>query len=151
MADIWFHEAALEVDLPLNLTLRTGAEWMAATNLEAGVNHGKRIPFRPEWRLRPTLSYDTDRWSMGYTAEYTGEQNWDVSNLKRNGGFWQHHIRATYRHQSLGTFSLEVANLTDMAEVPTQMGGFSNTEFSTGYRGFPAPGRRGYLSWSYVF
>lgn len=150
-ADIWFHEAALEIDLPLSFTLRAGAEWMAATNLEAGVNFGKRIPFRPEWRLRPSLSYDTDRWSVGYVAEYSGPQYWDISNLKRSEGFWQHHIRATYRHPSWGTFSLEVANLTDLSEVPTQMGGFTNTEFSTGYRGFPAPGRRGYLSWSYVF
>ncbi len=150
-AQLWYGEVAAEADLPLDLTLRSALELLVSHNQEFGVNYGNELPFRPRVRFRPSLSHESDRWSVGYEVEFSGPQFWDVANLKSSEGFWQHNIRVSHRHRSWGTFTVELLNLSDLTQVPTQSGNFSNVEFSTGYRGFPAPGRRGYLSWSYAF
>ncbi len=150
-AEIFFHEMSVAIDFPLDVTAGLAVDWMATKNLGEGGNRGKALPFRPAYRLRPSLGYERSGWFAGYDAELVGPQFWDVANLKRGEAFWIHNVRLSYAPRSWGKFSIEVLNLADVTEVPAQFGMFQSAEFSSGFQGFPAPGRRGYLSWSYVF
>ncbi len=150
-AEILFQEASVVLEFPYDITAGLTLDWMSTKNLSVGVDRGKALPFRPQYRLRPSLGYEVGAWTVGYDAELVGPQFWDIANLKRGEAFWLHNARVSYASRSYGKFSVEALNLADVTEVPAQFGSFQSTEYSSGFQGFPAPGRRGYLSWSYVF
>jgi vitamin B12 transporter len=148
------HELALETRLPLNLRLQTGASFLYSVNLsDVSYEIGKQLPDRPPYRLQGGLSYETQRMGLGYNLSVYGPLYWDVANLKQMSPFTEHGAYVFWNTKTFGTFTLEAKNLTDVITAYSSYGNGIGSESildnTTAYYGYPAPGRRFYLTWNY--
>src|SRR5205823_11082804 len=95
------------------------------------------------------VSYVRPRWSVSYELVVYGPMYWDLANAKQLSAIAQHNVRAMWDSKSVGSFGIELDNLTDVITAPSSAGAFETIDNSTGYFGYPAPGRRWYVSWRY--
>ncbi len=110
---------------------------------------GKELPERAPWRWQMDLSWMGERLSVGYSLSWSGPVFSDLSNLRKRSSTQDHSLWAGVATPGWGRFRLEVRNLLNTLKVDSLFAGEAVSEYTTGYAGFPAPGRRVYLSWQY--
>jgi hypothetical protein len=91
--------------------------------------------------------YEHGPWSFTYTFSLWGPSYWDLANYRQLSATVDHSVLASWDAKSWGTFGLEVHNLTDVLTATSTFGAWQMTDNTTGYLGYPAPGRRIYLTW----
>lgn len=113
--------------------------------------NGKKLPHRPFYTLHAGLNYDIQRVSVGYSFLLRGPSFWDVANLKQMGVISDHNLSASWDTKDWGTLGLEIRNLLNELAVPASFSSLSGNilDNTTGYPGYPAPGRKVYVSWKY--
>ncbi len=145
------HEVAVQARFGfLPVDWKAGVAFLPTTNLSpiAGDN-GKRLPGRSEYRFENVLGVAAGPWRLRYRTALYGPTYWDTGNFKKMASFWDHSAQAAWESRVFGSFALDLLNLTDTNTVVSETAGFPSTDNTTGYLGFPAPGRRVYLSWRY--
>lgn len=112
---------------------------------------GKELPRRPFYTLHAGLNYVINKVSIGYAFLLRGPFFWDVANLKQMGVTSDHGLNASWDTKDWGTLSLEIRNLFNTLAAPASFSSLSGNilDNTTGYPGYPAPGRRMYISWKY--
>jgi outer membrane receptor protein involved in Fe transport len=149
-AEIHGQEVSAELDTTWSVRLKTGASLIWTQNLsDVDSQRGKELPGRPPYRVVAGLSYDSDRFDVGYQSAWNGATYWDLSNAKRLSPISDHGVYVTVRPKGWGTWNLEIKNIFDTITAASQYGAVSIVDNTTGYFGYPAPGRRFYLSWKY--
>ncbi len=143
-------ELAADVSLPLGFSAGGTLSWMATEN-QSSVSYwqGKELPYRPTWRADNRLGWKRGAFRLGYSLTLWGELYEDLINQKRRESLVEHALEAAVETKEYGDWRLEAANLTDVLTVDGSAGAFRTVENTTGYLGYPAPGRRLYLSWRY--
>lgn len=133
--------------------VQTSAIWMDSDNLSrVSYETGKDLPLRPDWRLHASASYSLGEFEFGYQLAWVGPAYGDTANTRKLGAVLYHSANIAWRTQQLGMFQLEGRNLSD---ATTAASSYQNTtietiDYTTGYSGYPAPGRRIYLTWTYT-
>ncbi len=149
-AEVLAHELAVEGRTAWDIGARAALTFLSAKNLsDVAAQYGNELPHRPPYQTDLVLSYTRPRWSLSYELVVYGPTYWDLANAQRLGAVANHNLRAAWDSLGAGSFGLELDNLTDVISAPSSVGAFSTTDNSTGYFGYPAPGRRMYLSWRY--
>ncbi|MCB0406115.1 MAG: TonB-dependent receptor [Bdellovibrionales bacterium] len=132
--------------------LQASAVWMDSDNLSrVSYETGKDLPLRPDWRLQTSTSYKLGDFEFGYQLSWVGPAYGDTANTRKLGGVLYHSANVAWRTKRWGVFLLEGRNLGD---ATTAASTYQNTtietvDYTTGYSGYPAPGRRVYLTWTY--
>ncbi len=110
---------------------------------------GRELPYRPRWRGEGRLGWSSGHFRLGYQLTVWGELYEDLVNSKRRQSVIEHGAQAAWDSATWGDWQLEAANLGDVLTVDAAVGAFRTVENTTGYLGYPGPGRRLYLSWRY--
>lgn len=144
------HEGTVELKLFKFGELNTSAVFFSGENLsDLPYHRGKELPNRPKMRLLERAGYQNDRFGLAYQLQWLGERYWDLANLKKMNPTVEHGLFLNVRPPKWGQFNFELLNIFDTFMANSTLSGFQVVDNTTGYLGFPAPGRRIYLSWSY--
>lgn len=132
-----------------NFGMRSSLAFLQTQNLsQASFENGRELPGRPPYRVNVDLTYESGRWRAGYGLQLNGPSFWDRTNSKKMAAWVEHQAYVAYQ-SSLGTFQIEGRNLGDSVSVPSRIGALEVLDNTTGSQGYPAPGRRFFLSWRY--
>jgi iron complex outermembrane receptor protein len=143
-------EFGLEAGLARDWTFRANAAFLSAINLSsAAAYQGRTLPMRPSFRGGLETQWAQGPWRLTYSIQATGALYADSANTRRIGEYWEHGVWGSWESRALGTWMVELRNLTDATTVSGQDWNFSLAQNTTGLAGFPAPGRRIYLTWRY--
>jgi len=144
------HEAAVELKTDFELSVRLSGAYLSTENLsEVSYLRGKELPGRPAFRVSSVVGYRGLRWGAQHQFSWEGRSYWDLANTKSLAPWSEHGLSAYWDSHSFGVFYLEVRNLLDSITAASSLGSFETTDNNTGAWGYPAPGRRVYLSWKY--
>lgn len=148
---VFTQELGADTELPLGFSLGGNAVWMTTENQSAVAYwQGKELPYRPRWRGETRVGWRSGKFRLGYQATVWGELYEDLVNAKRREALVEHGLEAALETSSWGDWRVEAANLGDVLTVDSAVGAFRTVENTTGYLGYPAPGRRIYFSWRYA-
>jgi len=143
-------ELAIEARSRWDLNLKlTGIFLWTENRSDISYLRGKELPGRPPYRFVSSLAYEKELWSAEYTLLWNGPTYWDLSNMKLMDSTMEHGVAVSLRTRSIGNFILEGRNLFNSITATSVLGGVSTTDNTTGYFGYPAPGRRVTLTWKY--
>lgn len=78
-----------------------------------------------------------------------GERYWDLANKKKMSPIADHGISVNYSPRGWGVWNFDILNVFDTVTAYSLISGMQTLDSTTGYMGYPAPGRRIYLSWHY--
>jgi hypothetical protein len=112
---------------------------------------GRALPYRPQLRLAADLEKRLGRFFAGYTWQWQSAFYADQANVKKVSPFSEHGLRTGFASADWGTWNLEIANLFNVTSVSSEIFGLWTRESPSGLSGFPYPGRRAYLTWSYLW
>jgi len=128
---------------------RAWFNWLRAKNLtDSLTQYGRELPYRAH-RFRGEIGYQRG-WLKGrYVAEWMSGSFLDVSNTASVQPSWEHGVGISLAEKSVGTLSLDIKNIFNQMTVPGSIGQNAVTELASQVSGYPAPGRRLYLSWRY--
>lgn len=112
---------------------------------------GRELPYRPKLRVAADLEKRLGRFFAGYTWQWQSAFYADQANVKKVSPFSEHSLRAGFSSADWGTWNLEIANLLNVTSVSSEILGLWTRESPSGLSGFPYPGRRAYLTWSYLW
>ncbi len=144
------HETSLEMKLFRLGIFQTRVTSLNTENLSAlPYYYGKKIPNRPAFRLLQKLGYQNDRFGVSYQLQWVGERYLDLANTRKLSATTDHGFSLNYNPQGWGQWGLDVLNILDAVTAYSLVSGFQTIDNTTGYLGYPAPGRRIYLSWNY--
>ncbi len=144
------HETNLQANLFKLGFSQLGMAFVTTKNFsELPYYYGKEIPNRPVFRLREKLGYQTRSFGVSYQLQWIGQRYWDLANEKRLSATTDHGVSLNWSHPSWGQINIEALNIFDTVTAPTWVSGLQTIDNTTGYFGYPAPGRRLYLSWLY--
>jgi iron complex outermembrane receptor protein len=144
------HELGGELRAEWPIRLKTGVTFLDTLNLsDVPSQYGQPLPMRPGYRIAVELDWESRFFSAGYTYTLDGPVFADLAGTERLDAVSDHGIWVTYDTRLFGAFTLEVRNLADTMTVGAMDNGYAITDNTTGYFGFPAPGRRVYLTWKY--
>jgi outer membrane receptor protein involved in Fe transport len=145
------HEVALEARAVGGVGMRAGFALLGTRNLsDVAYLNGKELPGRPSYRAAMDFNFERGRLRANYGMTFYGPSYWDLANQRRLSSTVEHHLSASLDLSALGAVGLEIRNLTDVTTADTTMGNQVTTDNTTGYLGYPAPGRRVYLTWKYA-
>ena len=147
---IFSHEILAEAQTSFHLSVRGAFTLLDAINLtDSSYQYGKRLPNRPSYQGEIGLLYRWKRLELAYTLSLDGPSYWDLPNLKSLSATAEHSVSLSFDAREYGLLALEIRNLTDVITSPSSFGGIDTVDNTTGYFGYPSPGRRMYLSWKY--
>lgn len=112
---------------------------------------GRALPYRPKLRLAADVERRLGGFFAGYTWQWQSAFYADQANVKKVSPFSEHSLRAGFSSADWGTWNLEVVNLFNVTSVSSEILGLWTRESPSGLSGFPYPGRRAYLTWSYLW
>lgn len=145
-------------DLFLELNLARQISSLSAFNLCSGKNtseipyyFGKQVPNLPAWLIKQRIDSQWGWVTASYQLSWIGERYWDLANTKKLSSTLEHSAWVNYQYSKNGKVQLELINLTDEYVAKSSVSGFTTLDNTTGLGGYPAPGRRVYLSWLYDF
>ncbi len=148
-ARVLSQELSADTELPFGFSTGGSATWMVSENQSAVAYwQGKELPYRPRWRGEGRLGWRSGKFHLGYQATVWGELYEDLVNSKHRSALVEHAMEATWE-TAWGDWRLEGVNLGDVLTLDSSVGAFRTVENNSGYLGYPAPGRRIYLSWRY--
>lgn len=143
------NEAALTLKSSPGFFGRGSMSLLRTRNLTPSLSqYQKELPSRPS-RLRAEAGWDNGWLSAGYAIDWAASHYVDLSNSTQMGATSEHSLQAGLRPRGWGSFSIEIKNLWDELSVPAQVGPNAVTEVASQWSGYPAPGRRFYISWRY--
>jgi len=146
------HELGAEVQWTFPLSWKNGVTFFWTENrTEIPSQQGRELPERPTWRWQSDLMWREELFSGGYSLSWMGPAFSDLANFRNRASSQDHSVWVGVQPRGWGRFRLEVKNLFDTIKIDSAFAGESTSEYTTGYAGFPAPGRRIYLSWHYDF
>ncbi|MBI4404467.1 MAG: TonB-dependent receptor [Deltaproteobacteria bacterium] len=149
---IWGHEMGMTLESALDINLDAALTLLSTRNLSnISYQVGKALPSQPSIRFQAGLAYAKKGWQVGYQVSVLGNRYLDLANTKELSTVIEHNASVGLKTKTFGIFGLEVRNLTDVITVPSLVGSFETIDNSTGFDGYPAPGRRLYLTWQYPF
>ncbi len=144
------HESQLDFEMMKKVFSNTSITFQKTENLSDLPSYfGKKIPNRPWLRWGERLGYQGSTLGIFYQLQWIGERFLDLANTKKLGSIAEHGINVNYRTHSWGDWNLELLNLLDTVTATSYVAGFQTLDNTTGYLGYPSPGRRIYLSWQY--
>jgi iron complex outermembrane receptor protein len=142
------HEVVLQLKNRMGIFAGIGLTQMTARNLSESPFKNNSLPFRPELRMQLNLGFESTLFSLSYLPSFRNGFYTDLANIKWLPAYWDHSVIASFKPKGWGEWALELKNLADVLSLPVDSyGGNPVQEGITGYQGFPAPGRRVYLSW----
>lgn len=106
----------------------------------------KELPARPN-RYRAEMGFDNQTFRAFYALEGIGANYLDLANSTSVEASWEHSLGVAYRSKKWGQLSLDLKNIFNQTTVPGQIGQSSVTELASQLSGYPAPGRRVYVTW----
>jgi outer membrane cobalamin receptor len=122
--------------------------WFDARNLSAvPAYHGKRLPGRPDYEARVGAFTEISRFTAWVFFSFQGPAYWDFANRKLMGATGLVDVELRWNAGRLGHLSLEARNLLDTVVCNTVEGNYHFLDNTTGFLGYPTPGRRFFLSW----
>lgn len=147
------HELGAEVAVEgVPVTWRNAVNFLWTENRSPiPYQRGRELPERPSWRWQSDVAWTGEVFSAGYSLSWLGPAFSDVANLRRRSAAQDHSLWTGMRPRGWGSFRLELKNVFDTITVDSSFAGEAINEYTTGYTGYPAPGRRVYLSWQYDF
>jgi outer membrane receptor protein involved in Fe transport len=149
-SSIQSHELGAEFQTEWPLRVKSGLTFLDTVNLsDIPSQYGQPLPLRPGYRLALELDWEMRFFSAGYTFTLDGPVGIDLAGTQRLDAISDHSLWVTYDTRWIGSFTLEVRNLADTLTVGAWDAGYTMTDNTTGYYGYPAPGRRVYLTWKY--
>lgn len=132
------------------LYLQTGVSWFIGENRsDVSYYQGKKIPSVPIVLVKQRAQYPWGPLDFNYQFQWLGERYIDLANLKKVNPTTEHSCFVSWDAKDLGTFNLELFNLLDTITATSVISGFTTFDNTTGLLGYPAPGRRIYLTWQY--
>jgi len=146
------HEILLEGKSHVGISGQVGLTLLKTLNRsDVSYEKGRELPGRPPYRLRLGLGYRSSGFRIGYDVTFFGPTYWDLANTKELSSVTYHSAVASLYAGTLGTFGVEVRNITNVITANSTFGGSQSEvlDNTTGYTGYPAPGRRVYVSWRY--
>lgn len=144
------HEMNLDLKFIRNTFSQTGIVLLSTQNKsDLPYYYGKQIPNRPSFRLMEKLGYQSGLFGVAYQLQWVGERYWDLANKKKMGSIADHGISVNYSPKGWGVWSFDMLNIFDTVTAYSLVSGLQTVDSTTGYLGYPAPGRRIYLSWHY--
>jgi outer membrane receptor protein involved in Fe transport len=149
-SEIWGEELLTEWNTSFDLSLRMGVSLLQTRNVSAiAAQFGKKLPGRPDYRIQAGLQWDNSVLGLGYFMVWNGPYYWDLVNSTEMQPWMEHSVSLSIRPKGWGTFLIEGKNLGDVISVISQTGTNSVVDNTTGFLGYPAPGRRVFLTWQY--
>jgi len=146
------HEFVMAAQSDFGFRSRTGLTLMETKNLSAvSYQRGKELPLRSPYQIQAGVGYDFKNWGVDYKLSHVGPMYGDVGNTKRLSSTMSHSVQTKFKDDSWGEFILEFNNIFN--EITSKSAYTSDNQRvidnTTGYPGFPSPGRRIYLTWIY--
>ncbi len=133
-------------------SLGTTAQYLSTINQsDTQYYSGRALPYRPKLRVAADIEKQLGRFFAGYTWQWQSAFYADQANVKKVSPFSEHSLRAGFSSADWGTWNLEVANLFNVTSVSSEILGLWTRESPSGLSGFPYPGRRAHLTWSYLW
>ncbi len=142
-------EAGLLIDVSPLLFRLNGTGLFAQNISDSAIYYGKQLPLRPSFRSGAEVEWSRSQWKVAYAIQTTGPLFMDAANTKQVGTYWEHSLWGSWQTSGFGMWLVELRNITDSTTVAGNDWGFFLNQNSTGVAGFPAPGRRVYLTWKY--
>ena len=144
------HELSATVESAYHFQMRGALSFLHTENLsDVSYEKGKELPHRPPYRIHTVLGYEHTPFYGNYAVSVMGPTYWDLSNTMRVEKTIEHDINVGWDSRSIGVFEVSIQNLTDVLTASASFGGIQTVDNTTGYLGYPAPGRRVYVSWKY--
>lgn len=146
------HSNEMNLDLKFirNAFSQTGIVLLSTENKsDLPYYYGKQIPNRPSLRLVEKVGYQSDLFGVAYQLQWVGERYWDLANKKKMSPIADHGISVNYSPRGWGVWNFDILNVFDTVTAYSLISGMQTLDSTTGYMGYPAPGRRIYLSWHY--
>jgi hypothetical protein len=149
-AQIFCHEFDLELQTPIEINFRTGVTLLDGENLTPNpIIRGNYLPDRPPVRLEGRLSYGEKAFNVSYFFTWLDATYTDLLNDVRRSAVAEHNVSVSLQTHRFGSFLLELRNLTDVITAPADLASYQIIDNTTGFGGYPSPGRRIYLTWKY--
>jgi hypothetical protein len=147
---LWGQEVWAQINFLKYFTLSPKVIHSSATNLTPiSYQYEKELPNRPNWVVKLELLAKYFDLEFAYSTIYNEGFYLDVANLSRLQSFWQQDISLRYSTKKFGRWTLDLLNLTDTMTSSYSFGQNVGSIPVSGLEGYPIPGRRIYLSWSY--
>jgi vitamin B12 transporter len=147
---IYGHEVQAEIESRWGIKTRFGGEFLWTENLSnIDAQLGKQLPGRPPYRVMAELSYSSEPLDVGYLITWMGPSYEDLPNVRQLSLTTDHSAYVTLRTKRWGTVGLEVKNIFNVITADSTFGTVQTTDNTTGYLGYPSPGRRIYVIWKY--
>jgi vitamin B12 transporter len=144
------HELSLELTTAMAVNFRASAALMKSINLsDRNYENGKSLPYRPPYSTRMEVAFEGSPITVSYILSITGPFFTETANLQELSSVVDHSAMIGWDTKRIGTFLLEGRNLGDVITASANYGSLQTTDNTTGIPGYPAPGRRVYLSWKY--
>jgi iron complex outermembrane recepter protein len=144
------HEINCEWNFLKDFYTHTELVFLMTRNLsQVSYYFDKEIPNRPEQRWVEKLGYRNHVWGLSYQWQWVGKRYWDLANQKSLNSFADHGLSFQWSPKHWGILTFDVFNIFDTVTAYSQAAGFQTVDNTTGYLGYPAPGRRFYLGWQY--
>jgi outer membrane cobalamin receptor len=144
------HETNFDLNFAQNIFSNLSIVFLSAQNKsDLPYYYGKQIPNRPSIRLTEKFGYQSDSFGVSYQVQWVGERYWDLANKKKLSSIADHGISVNYEPRGWGLLSFDILNIFDATTANSVISGIQTIDSTTGYLGYPAPGRRIYLSWHY--
>jgi len=144
------HEGSLDLVFWKWTECNTKVVFLDAVNLsDLPYHYGKQIPNRPRLRVIERLGYQNSDFGLAYQLQWMEERYWDLANTKKMSAIVDHGFFLNFSPPKWGRINLEVLNIFDRVIANSTLSGFQVVDNTTGYLGYPSPGRRVYLSWTY--
>lgn len=144
------HEVQASARARNGIGIRASAALVATENLSPiAYERGRELPLRPQWQWQAGVDYTTGGWTFRYSLVWHGPAYWDVANNRRLSSVVEHSAEVEWDTKAIGTLALEGRNLADNTTAASQFrhSAIETIDNTTGYPGYPAPGRRVYLTW----
>lgn len=147
---IYGSELQAEIESRWGIKMRLGGEWLWTENLtDVDSERGKELPGRPPYRVMGELSYSSETFDVGYLITWMGASFDDLPNFRQTAATTDHSAYLTWRTKHWGTIGVEGKNLLNVITADSTFGTVQTTDNTTGYLGYPSPGRRIYVIWKY--
>lgn len=144
------HEGSLNLGIHKFTELNSKIIFLNAENLsDLPYHYGKQIPNRPKLRLVERLGFQNSSFGLAYQLQWIEERYWDLANTKKMSAIVDHSFFLNFSPSQWGRFNLEILNMFDRVVANSTLSGFQVVDNTSGYLGYPSPGRRVYLSWTY--
>ncbi len=144
------HDLNLEFEFLDKFFSQTAGVYTQGKNLsDVSFYSGKKIPNLPNFMMRQQLGYQNSDLGIRYQVQWLGDRYWDMANTKSLSPTSEHSLFLNWNLRKWGFWNLELINIFDTITATSVVSGFALVDNTTGYLGYPAAGRRIYLSWQY--